>query len=116
MAVAVLLIAGFLWLKNPASLVPDRAAATAAEMTASEDKLYILLVGSDENEGILGSGRADTIVASLDIKTKDLFFLSIPRDSMWPLRDMGMIKSTMLMLMVALIYLADGGRVVECPY
>ena len=81
-AVAVLLIAGFLWLKNPASLVPDRAAATAAEMTASEDKLYILLVGSDENEGILGSGRADTIIAaSLDIKTKDLFFISIPRDS-----------------------------------
>ncbi len=89
-AVAVLLIVGFLWLKNPAGLVPDRAAAAAAGQTASEDKLYVLLVGSDENEGIIGSGRADTIiVASVDIKTKELFFLSIPRDSYVPIEGHG---------------------------
>lgn len=89
-AVAVLLIVGFLWLKNPAGLVPDRAAAVAAGQTASEDKLYVLLVGSDENEGIIGSGRADTIiVASIDIKTKELFFLSIPRDSYVPIEGHG---------------------------
>ena len=82
LAVAVLLIITFLWLKNPAALVPDRDEDIAAGMTASEDMLYLLLVGSDENEAVMETARADTIVvAAINIETKELFFLSIPRDS-----------------------------------
>lgn len=76
------LVVGYLWLQSPASLVPDRTEQQASGLTVSEDKFYVLLIGSDENDGLLGSGRADTImVASVDIRSKELFLLSIPRDS-----------------------------------
>lgn len=64
------------------SLVPEREQALAAGQVASSDKLNILLVGSDKNEGLVDGSRADTIiVASVDVEQKTVFLLSLPRDS-----------------------------------
>lgn len=80
-AAGIIAFAAYLWLGG-FGLVPDRGQALAAGEVASAHKLNILLVGSDENEGLVDGSRADTIiVASVDTREKTVFLLSVPRDS-----------------------------------
>ncbi len=84
------IVIGFVWLSSPAALVPSRDDALAAGLTADSDKLYFLLVGSDKNEAVSDSSRADTIiVAAVDVVQKQVFLVSVPRDSYVPIEGYG---------------------------
>lgn len=72
------LIGGWKWINYPQGIIPGRDAALAA----GADKLYLLLVGSDRNESVSDSSRADTVmVAAIDFARENIFLISLPRDS-----------------------------------
>ena len=68
------------WLGFFDPLVPARADDA---LPMAEDKLSILLIGSDGNEEFANHGeRADTIIfVSIDLQKQEVFLLSIPRDT-----------------------------------
>lgn len=87
-AIAVAGFAAYAWLANPLNLVPDREAAAPgfAENKVEADMLYILLIGSDENDTVMDASRADTIILALvDLRQSRVFLLSLPRDTYVPI-------------------------------
>jgi LCP family protein required for cell wall assembly len=79
--IAVVAITGFkIWMGNYNSLVPDRDEDSS--LLASKDRINILIVGTDVNDIINDTGRADSImVAGVDLKNESISLLSLPRDS-----------------------------------
>jgi len=83
-------VAGFsayAWLANPLNLIPERETANSGGSAAADaDMLYILVIGSDANEVVMDTSRADTIiVAMVDLSEKHVFLLSLPRDTYVPI-------------------------------
>ncbi|MGI5892511.1 MAG: LCP family protein [Bacillota bacterium] len=79
--IIVVAYAGFsIWLDNYNSLVPDRS--DDSDLLSSETRINILIMGTDVNDLIKDTGRADSImVAGIDLKHKNVSLLSLPRDS-----------------------------------
>ncbi len=92
--IVVALVLGYAWWNgNSNDLVPNRSNLDADTMTFSDKKFNILIVGVDHNDVIQDTGRSDAIIlATIDIEKKDVFFLSIPRDSYVEIAGDGMDK------------------------
>lgn len=81
--IVVALVLGYAWWNsNSKDLVPSRSNLDTEDMTFSDHKFTILIVGVDHNDTIQDTGRSDAIIlATVDVDNKDVYFLSIPRDS-----------------------------------
>lgn len=89
-ALIIAVFFAFAWLNDPSRLIANRDIDSTGDINAGEDMLFILLVGSDKNESVSDTSRADTIiVAAVDFNLNELFFLSIPRDSYMPIPGYG---------------------------
>ena len=82
--IVVVLVLGYAWWNGKTNdLVPNRSNLDAGTTTFSDNKFTILIVGADDNNKVIqDTGRSDTIIlATVDVKNKKIFLLSIPRDS-----------------------------------
>ncbi len=84
------LLALAVWLLWPSSPVPDRSGET---LLCTDDSFNMLLVGSDQNDEFGVNGRADSIMlVHVDLADDELFFLSIPRDTLVDIPGYGQDK------------------------
>jgi len=82
--IVVALVLGYAWWNGKSNdLVPNRSDLGAETAIFSDNKFTILIVGADDNNKVIqDTGRSDTIIlATVDVENKDVFLLSIPRDS-----------------------------------
>ena len=87
----LLIIALFVfWIYNAGAIVPERSPDQAF---VNDHSVNILIAGSDINEALGITGRADTIIAAnVDLQQKEIFFLSIPRDTLVEISGYGLDK------------------------
>lgn len=89
-AIIVFVVLFIVTISDAKNVIPNRDAAIEQGFVADEDKLYVLLVGSDQNPAVSTTARADTIiVASIDLIENSVFLLSIPRDSYVEIKGYG---------------------------
>ena len=89
---ALLVVFVISWLGNVSALVPDREEQAEAGLIADDDKLFVLLAGSDKTQA-LDTSRADTIIlACVDTAESWVYLLSLPRDSYVEIEGHGMDK------------------------
>ncbi len=79
-------------LNDYSSLVPDRG-TLSDDTVFSQDRVNILIIGTDVNDVFKDKGRADSIIlATVDLVNNELFLMSIPRDTYVNIPDHGKDK------------------------